>query len=126
MKKIIFFLILIVIAFLLKNHFDFIAKENTEIDLLQKGISQFEEYIDEESTLSFMANSPEEIKLHFESQFVVAPTLLEKGFHPHKFLVYIENINSEPNEYLPLEQVDLVKSVIVDRFRFTLFKRKLL
>ncbi len=124
MKKIILLFIIFCGGYLIYSHIKNINASNTQIDQISNGISQLFDQFKEEERISFMANSPEEVKIHFESQYIIAPMIIEKGFHDNKYLLYIEDFNHPSNEHLPVELIKEVKRVKDDRFNFILFEKK--
>lgn len=124
MKKIIIFIIFLLGCYLLYGHLKFINGSKTQIDQIEIGINQLLPLFKNETKISFMANSPEELKIHFESQYILAPTILEKGFHDNKNLLYIEDFNYPTNEYLPTESLKEIRRYSDDRFHFILFEKK--
>ena len=124
MKNIISSLLIIAIAYFFFNHIEKLENSNTQIDQLEAGLSTFSKYLEGGSAISFLANSPEEVKIHFETQNILAPIVVHKGWQDHDYLLYIEDYNHPANEGVPTSFFTLVDSVRDDRFHFKLFKRK--
>lgn len=123
MKKFILILIICFGIYQISSHYCQINQSKVQIDQVAAGVNALVPLIKKENKISFMVNSPEEMKIYFETQFILTPMILEKGWHDNKFMVYIEDFNHPPNEGLPIKNLQEIKRISDDRFHFVLYKQ---
>lgn len=124
MKKLLSILLIGAILYLIIDHIKSLANSVTQIDQISNGLSSFKNELKNAKGVSFIANSPEEIKIHFETQNILAPIMVHKGWQDYDYLLYIEDFNYPKNESVPVDFFELVKRTSDDRFHFNLYERK--
>ncbi|WP_124979072.1 hypothetical protein [Nonlabens xiamenensis] len=123
-KRLIFIIILLLCFYSIYDHIEEETEKTVQIDEIEKGVKDLRPLLKGEDKISFLANSPEERKIHFEAQYILAPLIVHRGNQGDKYALIIENFNYPLDSTFRMEEFKEVKRVEEKRFNFILMERK--